>query len=370
MGFYKQIILLSFLSLSLFANVGKIATFSGLVLLDRGVDNIPVKVGTVLEKEDMITTIGDSKVQMIFQDNTLITIGKNSAFKIEEYLYDTVQEKNSKTDFNFFQGAFKIITGKIGEINKEKFLLQTKTASIGIRGTTILGDQSFIAFTQGSGYVVAQNVVREVDTGYMVRTAPNQPPSLPEPITKTLKQKFMQTSGITKEEIESTQSKFYKVGEETQIKSEDQTKKSSDKKISDLIGNSITPVTTHIFRGNLLGSVETSTGKLDPIVLDESSNKVKLSFDFGKGTGSFTGTMNFKTQSGKIWSANITDGSATIKGFNTTNISGVGHNSSIKKGSLSQGNMGKESLKSISGEFYLDTGINKAYGVFTVIKEN
>ena len=142
------LLFLLFLSSS-FANIAKVSAVVGDARIERANENIVVKIGVSLLEKDIIHTTKNAKVQLIFKDDTIVTLGKNSALNIETYLYDIKNPKNSKTNLNFFKGAFKTITGKIGKINREKFKLKTKSASIGIRGTIILGNQEVIACTQG-----------------------------------------------------------------------------------------------------------------------------------------------------------------------------------------------------------------------------
>ena len=165
---------------SLFASIGKISALSGEVTINRNIDFISAKVGFILEESDTITTNDIGKVQLIFNDGTVITLGKSSKLNIAEYLFDEVRPENSKTKLNFAEGAFKAITGKIGKIAPDKFKLQTKSASIGIRGTIIVGDQNTVACTQGEIAVSAQGVTQIVPAGMMVRTPTNQAPTPPQ----------------------------------------------------------------------------------------------------------------------------------------------------------------------------------------------
>ena len=70
------------------------------------------------------------------EDKTVITLGSSSVLDIQEYLNDAQQPK---AKFKFNQGTFKSITGEIGKKAPENFNLETKTATIGIRGTIISG---------------------------------------------------------------------------------------------------------------------------------------------------------------------------------------------------------------------------------------
>lgn len=158
----KIIIGLMLLFISAFANIGKISAVVGDANVKRGSDSITAKVGVVLEEKDIIYTQKNAKVQIVFNDKTVVTIGKNSALDINEYVYDTNNPKNSKTDLNFFKGAFKTISGNIGKINREKFKLRTKNATIGIRGTIILGNEEIISCLRNEIIIISNRTGESV----------------------------------------------------------------------------------------------------------------------------------------------------------------------------------------------------------------
>jgi len=150
----KKIILITllFLSPSLFANVAKVVALKGNATIVREGTSIKLTRTAIIKKHDEIITKDNTKVQLLFKDETIISIGKNSSFQVENYLFD---EKNKKFEakFDMFKGTFKTITGKIGKKAPKNFILKTKTASIGIRGTQIvmnlLKDNEQIFCTEG-----------------------------------------------------------------------------------------------------------------------------------------------------------------------------------------------------------------------------
>ena len=143
-----------------------------------------------LEKSDTLKTFDNSSIKIKFEDNTLVTLGKNSALNISDYVYDEVNPKNSKSELNFFEGSFKSITGKIGKVSPDRFKLKTKSASIGIRGTIVLGNQSKIMCTQGSIRVSAFGTTVIMPQGTKTVILPGTPPTAPESIQPSDIQEF------------------------------------------------------------------------------------------------------------------------------------------------------------------------------------
>ena len=132
----KSLFLLMFLSTTVFAQIGQVVALKGDVKVERESKIQELLLKDEIFKNDQISTLKDSRTQLLLNDETVITIGENSIFKVDEYLFN--EEKDSSLKMNFFNGTFKIISGKIGKLNPNNFKLQTKTASIGIRGTEIL----------------------------------------------------------------------------------------------------------------------------------------------------------------------------------------------------------------------------------------
>jgi len=172
------------LAYNLVAEVGVVATVKGEAYIQRSGKKIRVNSGNFIEKRDIVITKEDSKVQLIFNDKTVVTIGKSSRFSIKEYLFEDA--KKSKVTFGMTKGLFRTITGKIGKIAPKKFKLKTKNATIGIRGTEIIieasptsGDK--IACTQGAISVISNFNGKSVyvEAGKITEVKPNSSPTPP-----------------------------------------------------------------------------------------------------------------------------------------------------------------------------------------------
>jgi len=178
----KTLLLLFILTNFLFASIGQITALVGDVKISRDSNTILAKLGEKLEKDDVINSSKGSKAQITMNDNTIITIGQNSTLNIFDYVYDASKPEDSKASFGFMKGSFKSITGVIGKINKEKFKLRTKSATIGIRGTTIIGNQQIIICTDGAITVTANNFTVNVDKQEFTMILQGKAPTPPKPL--------------------------------------------------------------------------------------------------------------------------------------------------------------------------------------------
>lgn len=132
------LIFILLLSTSVWGSVAKITALSGSASIERLSKLSPITLGVALEANDVVSTDENSKVQITFNDSTVITVGKKSRFSIDEYLFDSSDGSHAK--FNVLSGTIRVMSGKIGQIAPEKFTVKTKTATIGIRGTNFTVD--------------------------------------------------------------------------------------------------------------------------------------------------------------------------------------------------------------------------------------
>lgn len=165
-------LIILFLCMNLFASdIATITAIKGSAMIERGDVNIVASLGAELEEKDIIQTKENSKIQIIFKDETVIYIGKNSRFSIEEYLFDG--EEKSVAKFGMIKGAMRAITGKIGKVAPQKFTVKAKTSTIGIRGTNfvvILNDDNFYQAycTYGAISVTITNKTYIVKKGFYI----------------------------------------------------------------------------------------------------------------------------------------------------------------------------------------------------------
>ena len=143
-----------------------------------------------------------------------MSLGKNSKLDINEYVYDEKDSNNSKANFKFAEGPFKSITGAIGKVSPDKFKLETKSASIGIRGTIVVGNQDKVACTQGKIEVTSAGVTQVLGAGMMTNTEIGKAPTPPTKIEGNLLKEVELDSGTKKEESKSTTANKEKASEE------------------------------------------------------------------------------------------------------------------------------------------------------------
>jgi hypothetical protein len=129
----KKIFLMLFIVSGLFADIGKVAVVKGEATIDRSEKTIKVYNNMNLLKHDIVET-EQGRLQMLFIDNTVISLGRESRFVIEDYLYVNNSKKVAAT-FKIETGFIKMITGSIGKVMPSMFVLNTPTSQITPNGT-------------------------------------------------------------------------------------------------------------------------------------------------------------------------------------------------------------------------------------------
>ncbi len=95
---------------------------------------IPVKVQDRVDQGDQVRTKSQSRAQIRFVDDTVVTLSPGSSILIEDYLYDGSKGTRQAT-LNLFRGLAYTVVDKILQTEKPDFVFKTHTAVLGVRGT-------------------------------------------------------------------------------------------------------------------------------------------------------------------------------------------------------------------------------------------
>lgn len=125
---------LLFLAFSLHAEVGVLGSVSGTVVVEREGGILEGKKSMPLLEKDVIRTGKRSKAKVILNDETAVTLSPEASFSIQEY---SENQQQPKVKLNIASGTLKVFTGKIAKVAPSNFRIETPTATIGVRGTTI-----------------------------------------------------------------------------------------------------------------------------------------------------------------------------------------------------------------------------------------
>lgn len=85
--------------------------------------------------DERVDTRADGATNLVFLDQTNLYVGELSSVVLDRFVYDPASQQGDVA-ISFAKGAFRFVTGQIR--NKDNVSLRTPTASMVIRGTTLV----------------------------------------------------------------------------------------------------------------------------------------------------------------------------------------------------------------------------------------
>ena len=93
--------------------------------------------GSKIYYGDTIYVKLNSNAQILFLDETVMTVGENTELTIDDFIYDP-KTNNGNFVTNIKSGIVKTISGKISEKNPENLKVKMPNGSLGVRGTEFI----------------------------------------------------------------------------------------------------------------------------------------------------------------------------------------------------------------------------------------
>ena len=119
---------------SLFGHV-KVAV--GEVHIVRSDTRMPAEIGAPLFKEDAVETGNGGSVGITLVDNSVFSVGPNSAITLAEFAFDS-QSFEGNMLANIRKGTVAIVSGDIARSSPGAMRVKTPTANLLVRGTRFL----------------------------------------------------------------------------------------------------------------------------------------------------------------------------------------------------------------------------------------
>ena len=135
-------------------------------------------IGTPVHMRDELRTGADARLQIIFRDDTMFTLGEQASVVIDRYVFDPDQGIG-ETVLQATKGAFRFATGRIKELSDRKIAVSTPVADIGVRGTEFWGgplDAKYGVLLL-DGEIIVSN-----QAGRVILSGPGQGSDIPSPL--------------------------------------------------------------------------------------------------------------------------------------------------------------------------------------------
>ena len=180
---WTALLVLQALASLAFAQAGRIDFAAGIVRIERGTQTIVALRGTQVFEGDVVVTGPDTQVQIRMTDDAFLALRPNSRLTIEKY---KAQGADKGVLLSLAHGILRAFTGAIAANDRDKFLMKTPLATVGIRGSgnilAHLGEEGTVNHTiTGAHSVTARTLSGEVVTlvtrpGQTVQVRPGAAP--------------------------------------------------------------------------------------------------------------------------------------------------------------------------------------------------
>ena len=218
---HTLIFFLILLSFPLHANerAGMVLDREGNVTLVRQQRSIQVSEKDWLYENDKILTGRKSSVEIKLIDGSIVNIGELGDVYLLDLAYDPIK-KDGFIDIKIATGAFRMVSGSIAKLGPDLMVLKLPTATVGIRGTGVVGKASkvgienFVILVPDPDGHIGELVVQNTE-GIVVLRKANEGVTMIYPDRKLAKKKYTKKfiqrliRQVPKIKIQSLQSKQF-----------------------------------------------------------------------------------------------------------------------------------------------------------------
>ena len=115
--------------------IARLMQSRGTVTVEREARQVELPQGAPLYATDRVTTPAGGYAVLAFRDDTRLTLNSGTKVALTQYSFDATQPARGSMLFNLISGGLRVATGLIAKAAPGQVKFQTKTATIGIRGT-------------------------------------------------------------------------------------------------------------------------------------------------------------------------------------------------------------------------------------------
>ena len=115
---------------------GRIKVVSGSAFIVRGSETIPARAGELVFAADGLRTGEGGTVGVTLRDDTRLSLGPNSEVRLDRYVYAPGNGGLGMV-IKFVRGVAAYVSGRIARIAPESIRLETPSAIVGVRGTSL-----------------------------------------------------------------------------------------------------------------------------------------------------------------------------------------------------------------------------------------
>jgi hypothetical protein len=190
-------------------SIGSISAIEGEVYLSHRGDKAAFQAmfGDPIYLYDHIQTERKSRVQILFEDESLLNLAENTYIQITEHIYSPEENRRSSV-FRIMMGKVRAIVGRYFPGAGSRYRVSTPTAIIGVRGThfivdATLTDETTVVCIDTERDLAVKNIQEEVvgevilTSGFMTKVLEGQAPTSPEQAPDDLMMQLLMDTRVT-----------------------------------------------------------------------------------------------------------------------------------------------------------------------------
>lgn len=127
----------AFVSTASANDVGQVKVSKGAAHVEREGARLPVSVGMPIRQSDTLVTGADGSLGVTFADNSLLSLGPNSALSVDKFAFNPGTHDGA-FDTSLKRGTLAVVSGKMVKQSPDAMRVRTPASILGVRGTEFL----------------------------------------------------------------------------------------------------------------------------------------------------------------------------------------------------------------------------------------
>jgi hypothetical protein len=115
---------------------GRIKSATGVVHVLHAGSDVPAQAGHTVYQGDLIRTGRDGRIGLTLNDDTRLSLGPDSELKLDRFSYAPADGQLALA-IKLIRGVAAYVSGRIAKLAPDSIRIETPTAILGVRGTTL-----------------------------------------------------------------------------------------------------------------------------------------------------------------------------------------------------------------------------------------
>src|SRR5580765_8219197 len=118
------------------ATAGRIKSATGAVHVLHAGSDVPAQAGHTVYQGDLIRTGRDGRIGLTLNDDTRLSLGPDSELRLDRFSYAPADGQLGLA-IKLIRGVAAYVSGRIAKLAPDSIRIETPTAILGVRGTTL-----------------------------------------------------------------------------------------------------------------------------------------------------------------------------------------------------------------------------------------